>query len=112
MRAVCPTVRYRVRKITLKNTGTAAERTATTDQTGSYVLVNLEPGNYEIAMEAPGFQLARFTELVLTARQTVRIDGNLTLATQASAVNVSVAAEAPINTEVSNIAETKLGREL
>jgi hypothetical protein len=99
-------------KITLKNTGTALERTATTDQGGSYVLVNIEPGNYEITMEAPGFQQARFTELVLTARQTVRIDGNLALATQASAVNVSVAAEAPINTEVSNIAETKLGREL
>ena len=99
-------------KITVKNTGTAAERTATTDQTGSYVLVNIEPGNYEITMEAPGFQKAQFTQLVLTARQTVRIDGNLKLATQTEAVNVSVAAEAPINTEVSNIAETKLGREL
>src|SRR6266852_2027433 len=99
-------------KITVKNTGTAAERTATTDQTGSYVLVNIEPGNYEITMEAPGFQKAQFTQLVLTARQTVRIDGNLKLATQTEAVNVSVQAEAPINTEVSNIAETKLGREL
>ncbi len=99
-------------KITLKNTGTALERTATTDATGNYVLVNIEPGNYEITMEAAGFQKAQFTQLVLTARQTVRIDGNLKLATQTEAVNVSIAAEAPINTEVSNIAETKLGREL
>src|SRR6266704_3077397 len=52
-------------KISLKNTGTALERTATTDQNGSYVLVNIEPGNYEITMEAPGFQQAKFTELVL-----------------------------------------------
>jgi hypothetical protein len=98
--------------VTLKNTGTDAERTTTTDQTGSYVVVNIEPGNYEITVEAVGFQRARFTELVLTARQTVRIDANLRLASQTEAVNVSVAAEAPINTEVSSISETKLGREL
>jgi hypothetical protein len=99
-------------KITLTNKGTAALRTTVTDSSGSYVLVNVDAGMYEIAMEAPGFQRAVFTSIELTARQTVRIDGNLTLATQADTVNVSVAAEAPINTEVSNIAESKLGREL
>jgi hypothetical protein len=99
-------------KITLKNTGTGTERTVTTDEAGSYVLVNIEPGNYEITMESPGFQKAEFPNLVLTSRQTVRIDGNLKLATQSDTVSVNLAAEAPINTEVSNIAETKLGREL
>ncbi len=62
-------------------------------------------------MEAPGFQSSRFTNLELTSRQTVRIDGSMKLATQTETVNVNVASEAPINTEVSNIA-TKLGREL
>jgi hypothetical protein len=36
----------------------------------------------------------------------------MVLASQAESVTANVAAEAPINTEVSNIAETKLGREL
>ena len=99
-------------KITLVHKDTSAQRTAITDATGSYVLVNLEPGMYEITMEAPGFQREMQTNLELLARQTVRVDANMKLATQANTVNVTVAAEAPINTEVSNIAETKLGREL
>ena len=36
----------------------------------------------------------------------------MVLASQAESVTANVAAEAPINTEVSNIAETKLGRQL
>jgi hypothetical protein len=98
--------------VTVKNLGTSATRTATTDSTGSYTVVNLEPGNYEITMEASGFQKLTRQNLQLLSRETVRIDGAMGLATQAQAVEVAVQAEAPINTEVSNIAETKLGREL
>ena len=98
--------------VTVKNLGTSATRTATTDSTGSYTVVNLEPGAYEITMEAQGFQKVTRTNLPLQSRETVRIDGTLGLATQAQTVEVNVQAEAPINTEVSNIAESKLGREL
>ena len=98
--------------VTVRNLGTSATRTATTDSTGSYTIVNLEPANYEITMEMTGFQKVTRTDLQLLSRQTVRVDGTLALASQAQAVEVNVQAEAPINTEVSNIAETKLGREL
>src|SRR5689334_13024249 len=40
--------------IIVKNLGTSVTRTAITDSTGSYTIVNLEPGDYEITMEAPG----------------------------------------------------------
>jgi hypothetical protein len=99
-------------KVTVTNIGTGAQRTILTDVTGTYVAVNMEPSNYEITMEAAGFERAKYTGIVLETRQTIRIDGALSVATQAQAVQVSEAAEAPINTEVSNIAETKLGREL
>jgi hypothetical protein len=98
--------------VTVKNLGTGAARTATTDSTGSYTVVNLEPGDYEMTMESAGFQKVTRPNLQLLSRQTVRVDGTLALASQAQAVEVNVQAEAPINTEVSNIAETKLGREL
>jgi hypothetical protein len=98
--------------VTVKNLGTSATRTATTDSTGSYTVVNLEPGDYEITMEASGFQKVTRPNLQLLSRQTVRVDGAMALATQAQAVEVAVQAEAPINTEVSNISESKLGREL
>lgn len=98
--------------VTIKNLGTDATRTAKTDAAGNYVVVNLEPATYEITMDSAGFQKATFTNLGLLSRQTMRVDGTLTLGTQTQTVEVSTGVEAPINTEVSNIAETKLGREL
>ena len=98
--------------ITVRNVGTAAVRSTLTDASGSYTVVNLEPGTYEIAMEMQGFQKANYTNLVLLSRQTIRVDGALQVSSQTQTVEVSVASEAPINTEVSNIAETKVGREL
>src|SRR5206468_3684670 len=98
--------------VTVKNLGTSATRTAIGDETGSYTVVNLEPGDYEISMEAAGFQKVTRTNVQLLARQTVRVDGVMPLLSQAQTVEVSVQALSPIATEVSNIAETKLGREL
>jgi hypothetical protein len=97
--------------VELTNQGTSAKRSASTDTSGSYNVVNVEPGEYEIVIQAPGFQRRDFTGLVLTARQTLRVDAILAVATQTEAV--TVAATAPvITTEVSNLAETKSGREL
>src|SRR5262249_23733355 len=98
--------------VTVRNLGTSATRTAVTDSTGNYTVVNLEPGAYEIILEMQGFQKATYDSVQLLARQTVRVDGSLAIGTQAQTVEVSAQHEAPINTEVSNIAETKLGREL
>src|SRR6059036_3756220 len=98
--------------VTVKNLGTSATRTAVADETGSYTVVNLEPGDYEITMEAAGFQKFTRTNLQLLARQTVRVDGVMPLQSQAQVVEVSTEAVAPTSTEVSNISETKLGREL
>ncbi|MBZ5601833.1 MAG: TonB-dependent receptor [Acidobacteriia bacterium] len=98
--------------ITLTNTGTSAERTVETDKDGSYVLVNVEPGTYQIVMRAPGFQALVANGLELTARQTARVDGSLVVSAQAQSVQVNATAEATISTDVSNIAETKSGREL
>ena len=94
------------------NTGTAAVRSVVTDGSGNYSILNMEPGPYELTFEAPGFQVTKITNLILQARQEIRQDAKLALATQSQVVNVNEASEAPINTEVSNIAETKVGREL
>ena len=97
--------------VTIKNTATGAERSVLTDAQGAYMAVNMEPSKYEISMAAPGFEKKTFAGVELTARQEIRIDGALSVAAQTQTVFVEGAA-APINTEVSNIAETKLGREL
>ena len=93
------------------NNGTSAKRSTVTDQTGSYSLPNLEPGSYTVTVQAPGFQIATFN-FDLSARQTMRLDGQLSVATQTQSVNVMAETVPVITSEVSNIAETKSGREL
>src|SRR5215831_18029462 len=64
--------------ISVKNLGTSVTRTALADETGSYTVVNLEPGDYEITMEQPGFQKVTYSRQLL-ARNTLRVDGVMPL---------------------------------
>src|SRR3989441_5642239 len=106
--ALMPTV-----VITVENTGTSVRRSTMADESASYSFLNLEPGTYKVTMMAPGFQVAEYTNIQLLARQTIRIDGQMTVASQVETVSVVADAAAPvITTEVSNIAETKTSREL
>ena len=97
--------------VAIDNTGTSVHRETLTDASGDYSIPNLEPGQYRVTIKAPGFeQFARAIEL--TARETVRLDGTMAVAGQTQTVNVEAAGAPVVNTEVSNIAETKSGREL
>jgi hypothetical protein len=97
--------------VTIHNLETAGQRTTVTDPAGNYSVPNIEPGNYEVTFEAPGFQRT-VARVELLARQTARIDGHLPVASQTEIVNVEATGAPTINTEVSNISETKQGREL
>jgi hypothetical protein len=94
------------------NMGTSAKRSGVTDETGSFVLVNLEPGTYQLTVEAPGFTASIYKNIELLARQTVRIESQLSVASQVETVNVDASVEAVITTDVSSIAETKTNKEL
>ncbi|MBC7927070.1 MAG: carboxypeptidase regulatory-like domain-containing protein, partial [Bryobacteraceae bacterium] len=97
--------------VTLENTGTSFRRATVTGENGSYTIPNIEPGTYRLSFAAPGFAVS-LKSVELLARQTVRVDGQMSVASQTERVNV-VAESAPVvNSEVSNIAETKTGREL
>ena len=98
--------------VTLTNLATSATRSTVSDKEGNYVLINIYPGMYKITMQAPGFQVSTVDNLNLLSRQTARVDGTLSIASQVESVNVTASTEAVITTEVSSIAETKTGREL
>jgi hypothetical protein len=98
--------------ITAENVGTSVRRSTMADESAAYSFPNLEPGIYKVTMMAPGFQVTEYTNIQLLARQTIRIDGQMTVATQAETVSVLADAAPLITTEVSNIAETKTSREL
>jgi hypothetical protein len=98
--------------ISLINAGTSAKRAMTTDQAGSFSFVNVEPGRYQLVVEASGFQKTQFPNLDLQARETKRVDPALKVATQSQTVLVEDTAGVVVTTDVSNLAETKTGREL
>ena len=98
-------------KVTLTNTGTNAARSATSDANGGYQFVNVDAGNYQIGVDATGFQKASITPFDLGARQTQRVDIDLQLASQSQAVTVE-AAVSVVTTDASNVAETKGSLEL
>jgi hypothetical protein len=96
--------------VELMNTGTNASHKAVTNNDGSYTFVNIDVGNYKLTVDAPGFQKTEYQAFDLGARATVRIDVDLKVASQATSVTVE--AVATIQTEVSNISETKGALEL
>ena len=97
-------------KVDLVNTGTNATRSTVTNSDGSYTFVNIDVGNYKLTVDAPGFQKTEYQAFDLAARATVRIDVDMKVASQATSVTVE--AVATIQTDVSNIAETKGALEL
>jgi hypothetical protein len=71
-----------------------AVRTTQSTQEGSYTLLALPPGEYEITFEAPGFQKQVQTQVELTVNQNLRLDS--TLAVGAVETQVTVESTAPL----------------
>jgi hypothetical protein len=99
-------------KVELINTGTNADRSTITDQTGTFQFTNVDVGSYTLTIEAVGFQKVEFTVFDLAARETKRLDADLKLATQTTTVNVEASGGAVVQTDTSSVAETKGSREL
>ncbi len=97
-------------KVDLTNTGTNANRSTLSKSDGSYEFVNMEIGTYTLQAEAPGFQPTQVKPFDLTARDIKRIDIDLQVSTQATTVNVE--AVSIVQTDASNVSETKGSLEL
>lgn len=91
--------------VTVVNEGTHFTRVVHSDNGGTYVVTALNPGNYTIKIDASGFGELQDTGVSLAAQQTVRIDGQLKMATSSSSVTVT--AQNPVLTlEMPSIAST------
>jgi hypothetical protein len=99
-------------KVTLVNTGTSAKQSATTDEIGNYAFKNIEVGAYTLTFTASGFEKESLSEISLTARETRRLDAVLKPGAESQTVVVLDTAAPVITTDVSNVAETKVGDEL
>ena len=81
-------------KVTLTNKATGISRDTTTDQLGNYIFTLIQPGDYNLSVEAPGFKKVVQSDINLQVGQRARID----LAMQVGQVSetVEVAATAPL----------------
>lgn len=98
--------------VTLINSGTSSKRVLTSDGGGNFVFSNLDIGTYTITITASGFETFSQTDLGIVAREERHIDAAMQLGAENQTVTVVAQQENVITTEVSNLAETKLGEEL
>jgi len=90
--------------VTLKNVATDITQTATTDESGDYQFVNVKIGNYQVTVEAPGFNrtVADNVNVTINARQ--RVDLTLQVATANETVTVTDAASS-LQTDSSEVGQ-------
>src|SRR4051812_36812445 len=74
--------------VTAHNVGTGADSRATTDDTGSYRIANLAPGEYTIIVEAPGFKKTTVAPQRLSVSDVLRHDISLEVGVVSEQVNV------------------------
>src|SRR5579863_4668287 len=76
-------------KVTIKNTATGASRQVTTNDSGEFRAVLLNPGTYDVTVESSGFAPATFTGVVLNVGSAVDLPVNLKLGTTVESVEVA-----------------------
>src|SRR5216684_2992727 len=95
--------------ITATNTATNASRATRTNEAGIYSIPALNPGTYQVKVEAPGFQPMVRNDIELQVQQTARIDFTLAVGQLAQTVEVSGTAAllATENATVGTVIEQK-----
>ncbi len=84
--------------ITIRNTGTNAERTMQSGASGVYIFSGLPPGTYNLTISNPGFEVAKVENIKLDVNAERRVDVTLKLGQISESVQVE-AAPPLLNTE-------------
>ncbi len=78
--------------VTATNAATGAERTTTTDSSGSYKLSLLPPGNYRVKFSSQGFKTTETPGVVVSVTETAVLNPRLELGSQSEQVTVEATA--------------------
>lgn len=76
-------------QVTLRNTGTAAERRVLTSAEGHYLFQFLPPGNYSISAQAAGFQTVVRDAIALSLSENIRLDLEMPLGQTTQQITVT-----------------------
>lgn len=92
--------------VTVRNPATGLSRSATTSDEGSYQIINLPPGNYEVSAEASGFSKAIVPSVSLTVGQRGDLDIPMQVGSVGGTVTVETASVALVETSSNTVANT------
>src|SRR5689334_9761767 len=79
-------------QVTVRNTATGATKDTTTDSAGFYTVPNLNPGTYEVKVEAKGFNTAVQSNLALAVGAQQSLNISLKVGETSTTVQVTEAA--------------------
>jgi len=98
-------------KLILHSVDENTDFSATSDDHGNYAFENVKPGHYSLAATKDGFAKAMVDKVELAARQDLRLDVKLSLASQSQVIEVT---EAPalLNTENATLADFKFNSDI
>jgi hypothetical protein len=90
--------------VTIKNLGTNAERTAHTSGNGSYLVVGLEPANYQVTVTSGNFQ-PYVAKLEVTVGGSVTLDAKLSVSGASTQVEVTAEGGVAVNTQTQELSQ-------
>jgi Carboxypeptidase regulatory-like domain/TonB dependent receptor len=90
--------------VVIKNIGTNATRTATSNSTGAYVVTGLEPANYELTVTNAGFHPFS-TRVEVTVAAKVTVDAKLSVTQENTSVEVTAEGGAQANTQTQELSQ-------
>lgn len=90
--------------VTILNKSTGIQNITRTDSAGVYNVINLIPGNYRVAMMAPGFKDLVTDDVIVSAGATVPLNGVLEVGRESQSVTVH--ADAELLSQTSDVSTT------
>jgi len=92
--------------VKVRNLDDNSQRSSVANPQGAYTLLNLRAGSYEVTVEKPGFGVLKIPSVALEARQQLRVDLTLEVASVGQVMVVNDTPSA-INTENGTIGDSK-----
>jgi hypothetical protein len=93
-------------EVTLHSTDENTERSVSSDEAGGFIFENVKAGHYSLRVHHDGFADTVLTGISVEARQDLRLSAVLTIASQATSVEVTSAAD-QMNTENATLGDSK-----
>jgi hypothetical protein len=90
-------------KVTVISTDDASSHDTTTNSSGYYQVLDLKPGNYQVTVEAANFESYLANNILLEARQQLRVDASLHVGSMQQQVSVDASSSGAIDTDSATI---------